>query len=70
MGSIGPFGVQKLFCTIFGGRDISRSKWGIRFQKFEIMIDLISLNLPPPRLMHNFSNYEYFRRRGHVPFKR
>ena len=25
-------GVQKLFCTIFGSRDISKLKWGIGFQ--------------------------------------
>ena len=30
-GSIALSGVQKLFCKIFGSRDISKLKWGIRF---------------------------------------
>ena len=27
-----------------------------------------SLNLTPPRFMHNFSSYEHFRKLGHGPF--
>ena len=54
--------------TISGGQDISKSKWGIRFQKFETLINLISFNIILPRFMHNFSRYEHLRRLEHVPF--
>ena len=42
MGSIAPSGVQKLFSTMPGSRDISKSKWGIRFQKYQILDNLTS----------------------------
>ena len=31
--SIAPSEVQKLLCTISGSLDISKTKWGIRFEK-------------------------------------
>ena len=34
-GFIALSGVQKLFCTISGSRDIRKTIWGIRFQEFE-----------------------------------
>ena len=57
VGSIAPSGVQMHFYAISGSCGISKKIWGTRFQEFEIMNNLISLN--PPRLMHNFSSYEY-----------
>ena len=52
--SIASSGVQKFFCTILGSRDISKSKWCIRFLKnMEIMINLISLYLIPPHLSNS-----------------
>ena len=37
--SIAPSGVQKLFCTISGSRDINKTMWGIRFQEFQELGD-------------------------------
>ena len=45
VGSIVLSGVQKLLCTIFGSRDISKLKWGIRFQNVWILGNLVSWNL-------------------------
>ena len=58
VGSIVPPGIQKHFCTISGSRGKSQKMWGIRF---EIMNNLISLNLIPPLFMHNFSSNEHFK---------
>ena len=35
--SIALFQVQAVFCVISGSRDISKTKWGIRFREYEIM---------------------------------
>ena len=35
VGSIASFGVQKLFCTIFWSRDISKVKWLSDFKMFK-----------------------------------
>ena len=35
--SIALFQVQAVFCVISGSRDISKTKWGIRFQECEIL---------------------------------
>ena len=40
VGSIASSGVQKLFCTIFRSRDISKLKWGIRSQNVFILDNL------------------------------
>ena len=55
MGSIAPSGLHKHFCVILGSRDMSKTIWGISFQGFEIISNLISWNLIPQRFMHNFS---------------
>ena len=48
MGSIASSGVQKLFCTIFGSRDISKLKWGIKFQNAWILDNLSVLKSDVP----------------------
>ena len=45
MGSTALSGVQKHFCTISGSQGISKPIWGIKFQEFQIMNNLISLNM-------------------------
>ena len=48
VGSMASSGVQKLLCTIFGSRDISKLKWGIRFQNVSILDNLIVLKSVVP----------------------
>ena len=60
--------LQKHFGTISGSQGISKNIWGTRFQEFELINNLISLNLIPPISMHNFSSYEHFRGLGNIPF--
>ena len=48
VGSIALSGVQKLFCTIFGSRDISKSKLGIGFQNVWILDNLSVLKSDVP----------------------
>ena len=48
VGSIVLSGVQKLLCTIFGSRDISKLKWGIRFQNVWILDNLSVLKSDVP----------------------
>ena len=43
--SIAPSIVQKHFCTISQSRDISKSKFDIRFQNFNLLAYLVSWNL-------------------------
>jgi len=35
--SIASFQVQLVFCAILGSRDISKTKWGIRYAEYEIL---------------------------------
>ena len=62
VGLVALSGVQKYFYTILGSQDISKMIWGIRFQEFEVMNNLISWNMIPPGFIHNFSSYDHFRR--------
>ena len=48
VGSIASSGVQKLFCTIFWSRDISKLKWGIRSQNVWILDNLSVLKSDVP----------------------
>ena len=61
MRSINPSWVQKLFCLTSGTRDISKKIWVIKFQEFEILIILISLNQILPRFMYNFLLWPFFK---------
>ena len=61
MGSTALSGVQKHFCTISGSQGISKPIWGIKFQEFQIMNNLISLNMISTWCMHDFSSYKHFR---------
>ena len=54
VGSIGPSGVQKHFCRISGSRDISKTIFGIRYQKFWIWDNLLSWKLMPHIVFLNF----------------
>ena len=64
-------GVQKHLSAISGSWDIDigNTIWGIRFQEFEIINNLISWNLILQQLLHYFSNYEYFKRLDIFHFK-
>ena len=66
VGCVALSGVQKHFCTISGNRGISKAIWGIRFQEFKMMDNLISWNLIPQGFIHNFSSYEHFRSWGYI----
>ena len=37
MTSIASLRVQAVFCAILGSRDMRKTKWGIRFQEYEIL---------------------------------
>ena len=56
----------EIHSSFWSTKTISKTIWGTRFKDFEIMNNLIYLNLILPRFMHNFSSYEYFRRPGHI----
>ena len=69
LGSIVSYGIQKHDCMISWNPDISKTIWGIIFQKFKIMNNLIPLKLIQSQFMHDFSSYDYFKRLGSIPWR-